>query len=350
MVPVGARYEELVVNAIMYFLLGLLVFLVFTAIVGKFQKEEDKVAVEAKEEEEVSMSSSESIEEVPQPKPKPKRMTREERKWMKIQEDAKDFFKDQWTGLRDYTHLDMFEAEEKLERLKARGEWLEDNVYYQLRSIANGNEYLTAIPEELDGCSGDILYKWYREQFEAYRGRISTRLMKEIGRRLKPYHEPILLEALKEVSPENVKDWVTEKKHEGFFFSTKAYTACRKLFLSQFEKPKPKEPAKPRKQKKTVVDKFSNRVNFAVKGTSYREPAEIEAAAMLKIGDTLILEPDPDNPYDKYAMRVLTTDNIFIGHVEKQYSKQFCENNVSRAEITKITDDDIPFIYANAMW
>lgn len=102
--------------------------------------------------------------------------------------------------------------------------------------------------------------------------------------------------------------------------------------------------------KKKLCDEYKNRVNFAVKGTAYREPEEIYAATMLRAGDLLFLEWDSDNEYDDYAMRVITPSGILIGYVEKQYSKLFYDKNVPLAEITKITGDDIPFIYANAMW
>lgn len=102
--------------------------------------------------------------------------------------------------------------------------------------------------------------------------------------------------------------------------------------------------------KEKLCNAYKNRVNFAVKGTAYRESEEIYAATMLRVGDFLFLEWEPDNSYDDYAMRVITPSGILIGYVEKQYSKLFYDKTVSLAEITKITDDDIPFIYANAMW
>ena len=102
--------------------------------------------------------------------------------------------------------------------------------------------------------------------------------------------------------------------------------------------------------KENFYKEFKNRVNFAVKGTAYRESEEIYAATMLRAGDFLFLEWEPDNESDDYAMRVITPSGILIGYVERQYSKLFYDKTVSMAEITKITDDDIPFIYANAMW
>lgn len=102
--------------------------------------------------------------------------------------------------------------------------------------------------------------------------------------------------------------------------------------------------------KEKFYKEYKNRINFAVKGTAYRESEEIYAATMLRAGDFLFLEWEPDNEYDDYAMRVMTPSGILIGYVERQYSKLFYDKNVPMAEITKITNDDIPFIYANAMW
>lgn len=103
-------------------------------------------------------------------------------------------------------------------------------------------------------------------------------------------------------------------------------------------------------RKKQLSDTYKNKINFTVKGTGYREPKEIQAAINLEVGDIIFMEWEPNNLYDDYAMRVITAEGILIGYVEKQYSKLFYDKTVSMAEITKITNDDIPFIYANAMW
>ena len=81
------------------------------------------------------------------------------------------------------------------------------------------------------------LYEWYKKAFDDTDGYFSKTLMKEIGKRLKPFHEPILLKDLADVEPMNIISWVSGCKQMGYFFSAKVYNACKKKYLSQFEKP-----------------------------------------------------------------------------------------------------------------
>ena len=53
-----------------------------------------------------------------------------------------------------------------------------------------------------------------------------------------------------------------------------------------------------------------------VAGTSYAEGIE-ELEPHLKIGDTLDFFREPDNPYDKRAIVIRTTDGVKIGYVPR---------------------------------
>ena len=159
-----------------------------------------------------------------------------ERKWQKESEYARSFFRDQCFG-KDYSNLEPWEAEDKLRRLQEREGWVDDVTYYSLLKISRGNYPIKTIPEELLDCSDEELYKWYVKVFDETHGELSITLMKEIGKRLKPYHESILLKDLQKVEPINVPTWVSGCKEMGCFFSAKVYNACKKKYLSQFEKP-----------------------------------------------------------------------------------------------------------------
>ena len=91
-------------------------------------------------------------------------------------------------------------------------------------------------------------------------------------------------------------------------------------------------------------------INFAVKGTIYRSSLEIQIAKNVKVGDMLLLKHELNNPKDDYAMKVLTTTAAHIGYVEKQYSHLFFKllKSIDKCVVTKVTDDDIPFIYVDA--
>lgn len=94
----------------------------------------------------------------------------------------------------------------------------------------------------------------------------------------------------------------------------------------------------------------AKKVNFAVKGTSYRSQANINAAKNVQVGDELTLIHEPNNNHDTFAMMVLTSDGHHIGYVEKKYSMCFFvyKDKIYKCIVSKVTNDDIPFIYANA--
>lgn len=103
-------------------------------------------------------------------------------------------------------------------------------------------------------------------------------------------------------------------------------------------------------QKAKEIPSTAKKVNFAVKGTSYRSDADINAARNVRIGDELTLIHEPHNDYDTFAMMVLTSDGHHIGYVEKKYSMCFFvyKDNIHKCVVTKVTSDNIPFIYADA--
>lgn len=103
-------------------------------------------------------------------------------------------------------------------------------------------------------------------------------------------------------------------------------------------------------QKAKEIPSTAKKVNFAVKGTSYRSDADINAARNVRVGDELTLIHEPHNDHDTFAMMVLTSDGHHIGYVEKKYSMCFFvyKDNIHKCVVTKVTSDNIPFIYADA--
>lgn len=98
------------------------------------------------------------------------------------------------------------------------------------------------------------------------------------------------------------------------------------------------------------IPSTAKKVNFAVKGTSYRSQADINAARNVRVGDELTLIHEAYNDYDSFAMMVLTSDGHHIGYVEKKYSMCFFayKDKIYKCIVSKVTNDDVPFIYANA--
>lgn len=111
----------------------------------------------------------------------------------------------------------------------------------------------------------------------------------------------------------------------------------------------------------TIVDivdsvkqnKSAFKINFAVKGLNYRSVDEQLSASKLNIGDALILEKEPDNKFDEYAIKALTNNKIHIGYVERDYSKEVSNNlpKLEKCVVSKIDSSrniNCPFIYAEA--
>lgn len=99
-----------------------------------------------------------------------------------------------------------------------------------------------------------------------------------------------------------------------------------------------------------IETKNNDSINFAVKGLIYRDKSIQEKAKFLEVGDELRFEHEANNEYDEFAMRVVTLDDLFIGYVDAEYSEFVFINQdkITSCFITKISSDEIPFIYANA--
>ena len=46
-----------------------------------------------------------------------------------------------------------------------------------------------------------------------------------------------------------------------------------------------------------------------------------EGLATVKLYDELLLEAEPDNPYDKYAVKVISAQNVLLGYIPRYYSE-----------------------------
>ena len=100
-----------------------------------------------------------------------------------------------------------------------------------------------------------------------------------------------------------------------------------------------------------VFDK--NKIEFEVAGTRHSDDIK-EYKNIFEVNDDLILESEPDNKYDKYAIKIICKKkghNFFLGYVPRYYSKelsQMLDKNVEySAKIkylnfeSKLRDDDI---------
>lgn len=71
---------------------------------------------------------------------------------------------------------------------------------------------------------------------------------------------------------------------------------------------------------------YITEIFFEVKGLYYRGSRAIYEAEQLEKGEALNLVPEPDNPADKFAIKVHTENDVFIGYVPKECSEELTRN------------------------
>lgn len=167
--------------------------------------------------------------------PEEKQADRKRKELQKLEKEAKKIFCDQKSPIRDYSNLSPEAAERKLERLKERDGWVDDDVYMGLMKIINGHYPVDYIPYEVTQSGPSAVEVWFRETHDTAEYGISNAVFKEVADILKPYHEAQLLHELENVEPANVVSWMDSKKKNGFFFSDLVYEKMKNKWLSQYE-------------------------------------------------------------------------------------------------------------------
>ena len=94
-----------------------------------------------------------------------------------------------------------------------------------------------------------------------------------------------------------------------------------------------------------------NKIEFDVAGTSHYDYQSYKE--LIKVNDNIILEPEPDNLYDRFAIKVMyqiNNKNVKLGYVPRYYSKELTNllNNhinysamVQKVNIDSSFDDDV---------
>ena len=167
--------------------------------------------------------------------PEERQADRKKKELQKRKKEAKDIFRDQESPIKDYSNLSPEAAERKLERLKERDGWVDDDVYRGLMKIINGHYPVDYIPFEVTHAGPVAVESWFKETYETAEYGISNAVFKEVADILKPYHEAQLLHELESVEPTDVVSWMDNKKGNGFFFSDLVYDKMKKKWLSQYE-------------------------------------------------------------------------------------------------------------------
>lgn len=84
-----------------------------------------------------------------------------------------------------------------------------------------------------------------------------------------------------------------------------------------------------------------------VKGGLYLNEQEKNISKMLSVGDNLLLEKEPTNKFDMYAIKVLTESGGHIGYLPKEYADKLYLSiaKVKLCVVSKKTNHEVPFIF-----
>lgn len=163
-----------------------------------------------------------------------KTLSPKEKKEKKLKDKAKMLFCDAQPSIKDFSHLTEEEAERKLERIKERDGWVEDDVYSGLMKIIRGDYPIMDIPDDLSADEPEKVFSWFKKEKEENNNSFSNDVWKFICNVLKPYHEAELLKELVNIDAAELEDWMEKKKSEGKFFSNKVYSKMRSKWLKQY--------------------------------------------------------------------------------------------------------------------
>lgn len=84
--------------------------------------------------------------------------------------------------------------------------------------------------------------------------------------------------------------------------------------------------------------------SFVLAGAQHRPHAAQLRCHDLFDNEALRIEPEPDNKYDPFAHKVITTDNVFIGYVPKKIARNLATVDIVRANV-QATSGLLPHIH-----
>jgi len=80
--------------------------------------------------------------------------------------------------------------------------------------------------------------------------------------------------------------------------------------------------------------------SFYIAGLSFRPQKDQEA---IKLGQVLLLEAEPDNPYDNNAIKLVTLeDKIHVGYVPKKQTKELHPYRIAEIPVFTVVVNHIP--------
>ncbi len=109
------------------------------------------------------------------------------------------------------------------------------------------------------------------------------------------------------------------------------------------------------KNNKSQSEPTTTTVKFKVAGLYYRDYDTRRKAASIEPFNPIFFERQPDNEYDRNAVKVKMDPYTFIGYVPKEYSFIFAKNidnivDASCVEVNHDDDNDVPDIIVEVVF
>lgn len=247
MVPVGARYEDVlvIIMELVFLIIGAVVlFLILIGLFNKMDDQEEKSSqpktIYYKTDINDNKASSDfvSLKNVPNKyeKVKPKENSAD-----KITEKEKTeigYFHDNWNNYEeDYIGIyTPYEARKRLKEAREDGEWLDDEEYYGLIDVI-ASEKDDKYYDKIQSMTPEQTEKWFNHNY-TYGIKMSTFIWKEVAKKLAPYHEQYLIDGMRHRTSKGIEGYVNARKNKGYFFSERAYRLANRIYSGEFDSSK----------------------------------------------------------------------------------------------------------------
>lgn len=85
------------------------------------------------------------------------------------------------------------------------------------------------------------------------------------------------------------------------------------------------------------VNSYQVLSSFYLKAAGVTHDGRQEVIKGLKTGEEVILQPDPTNPYDNHAVKILTTEGKSLGFIPKEHNSTIFSDLINRKYVYHVT-------------
>lgn len=144
--------------------------------------------------------------------------------------EGHDVFTNHFGEGTSFINLDPYQAQKELDKRKRDGDLISDSDWKGYQDIIASNHDKMFL-EKVDTLKPMELYNWFFKQ-NLSGIKMSSRVWKKVSEIMAPDQERSILVGLTGIPAKDVKLWVACCKKNGFFFTEKAYAACKRKYMT----------------------------------------------------------------------------------------------------------------------